>query len=168
MAEKTLSSGQGHEIEFHRSTTFGKSVWLKVYLTTFRSQNQQHLLGIFDDISERKFLESETIKAEDKLRESESKFRQIFESNMLAIAFWDVDGGITEANDAFLSIIDYTQNDLEDGLVDWRKLTPPEHVERDHESINELIQTGSASPFEKDYFKKDGSRSSDPDRWFYD
>jgi signal transduction histidine kinase len=40
----------------------------------------------------------------------------------------------------------------------WTDLTPPEWRARDARTVEELKMTGTAQPFEKEYFRKDGSR----------
>ena len=57
---------------------------------------------------------------EEALRESEARYRRIYESNMLGIIFWDLDGNIFEANDAFLNIAGYTRQDLQAGKIRWK------------------------------------------------
>ncbi len=45
------------------------------------------------------------------------------------------------------------------GRLRWTDLTPPEWRERDDASAwHELKTTGAVQPFEKEYFRKDGSR----------
>ena len=53
----------------------------------------------------------------------------------------------------------YDREDLASGRLLWTKLTPPEWLDR-HERwwIPELKKMGSVQPFEKEYFRKDGSR----------
>jgi PAS domain S-box-containing protein len=69
-----------------------------------------------------------------------------------------VEGRIIEANDAFLRMIGYDRADLASGLVHRRNLTSPEWRERDEQTIAELKARGTVQPFEKEYFRKDGSR----------
>ena len=40
----------------------------------------------------------------------------------------------------------------------WTELTPPEWRDRTARALEELMMTGVAQPFEKEYFRKDGSR----------
>ena len=40
----------------------------------------------------------------------------------------------------------------------WNELTPPEWRELDRRTWAELNSTGTLQPFEKEYFRKDGSR----------
>src|SRR5207248_7979834 len=48
--------------------------------------------------------------------------------------------------------------DLVSGRVRWTDLTPPEWRDRDERGVAEVKATGALQPFEKEYFRKDGSR----------
>src|SRR4029079_6172726 len=72
---------------------------------------------------------------------------------------WDLEGRIIEANDAFLRMVAYNREDLVSGRIRWSDLTTPEVLKRDERRwLPELKMTGSLQPFEKEYFRKDGSR----------
>jgi PAS domain S-box-containing protein len=90
------------------------------------------------------------------LREREAKIRRLVDSNIIGIFIRDHEGRILDANDAFLRIVGYDREDLVLGRIRWTDLTPPEW--RDRDGIEELKMTGTAQPFEKEYFRKDGSR----------
>jgi PAS domain S-box-containing protein len=92
------------------------------------------------------------------LRQSEARFRRVAESNMIGIMFWDLNGDITEANRTFLQTVGYTQEDLQAGRIDWKNMTPAEFRHRDREAIAKLLDSGGFMPYEKEYFRKDGSR----------
>ena len=92
------------------------------------------------------------------LRESEIRFRSVVESNMAGIGFWDIEGAITEANDALLEMIGYTREELVSGNLRWPELTAPEHQELDRMAMDQIQAFGSCRPFEKEYIRKDGSR----------
>ncbi|MFM0339369.1 trifunctional serine/threonine-protein kinase/ATP-binding protein/sensor histidine kinase [Paraburkholderia fungorum] len=94
------------------------------------------------------------------LQEREAKVRRLVDSNIIGIHIWDFKGQVSEANDAFLRIVDYSREDLLSGIIRWPDLTPPEWHNRDELVKAELKATGSAKPFEKEYFRKDGSRVS--------
>ena len=89
---------------------------------------------------------------------AEDRLRRVIDSNMLGILFWDLNGHITEANDAFLQMVGYTREDLLSGTVRWRDMTPPEYVPLDEKALAELSATGVDTPYEKEYIRKDGSR----------
>jgi PAS domain S-box-containing protein len=67
-------------------------------------------------------------------------------------------GEITEANEAFLNMLQYDREDLASGRLRWTDLTPAEWRDRDKLAEAELMANGSVQPFEKEYFRKDGSR----------
>ncbi len=65
---------------------------------------------------------------------------------------------IPEANEAFLAIVGYTQQDVTDGRLDWMRLTPPEYAALDELAHEEGLQFGACAPYEKELFRQDGSR----------
>jgi PAS domain S-box-containing protein len=92
------------------------------------------------------------------LFEAQERLRGVAESGIVGLFFWSVDGGITEANDAFLRMLGYTRDDLAAGRVDWRRLTPPEYAERDEAAVRELLATGRHGQYAKEYVASDGRR----------
>jgi PAS domain S-box-containing protein len=101
-------------------------------------------------------------KAEAAVRELASglevKIRRLIDANLMGIFIWTLDGRIVEANEAFLHIVGYGRDDLTSGRLRWRELTPAEWREADDRRVAELEATGTAQPYEKEYFRKDGSR----------
>ncbi|MUG93317.1 PAS domain S-box protein [Scytonema sp. UIC 10036] len=93
-----------------------------------------------------------------KLRSSETRFRRLVESNIFGVAFGDSSGGIHYANDYFLKMVGYTSEDLHSGKVRWDSMTPPEYRQTDAKKIEESKKNGIATPYEKEYICKDGSR----------
>jgi PAS domain S-box-containing protein len=55
-------------------------------------------------------------------------------------------------------MVGYDREDLGSDPLHWMELTPPEWRERDERALAELNSTGTFQPFEKEYFRKDGSR----------
>ncbi len=113
------------------------------------------VVGSITNITERK-------QAETALRESEAKYKRIIESNIVGIYFGDFTGRIYEANDAFLEIIGYNREDLENGLLYWNQMTAPEIESQAMipKIREELKSKGLCIPFEKQYIRKDGTRVS--------
>jgi PAS domain S-box-containing protein len=113
-------------------------------------------------IEDLKFQVSERKKAEAEVRELarglEAKIRRLVEANVVGIVMWNLEGAITGANEAFLRMVQYDREDISSGRVRWTDLTPAEwrgHYER---AVADLKTTGIFQPFEKEYFRKDGSR----------
>jgi PAS domain S-box-containing protein len=98
--------------------------------------------------------------AEKKLRAYEEKLRSFVDANVIGIKFGDVYGGIHQANQAFLSMVGYTREDLLNGRLNWNKITPPEHLYLDKQGIAEAqaSSNGACTPYEKQYIHKDGRR----------
>jgi len=92
------------------------------------------------------------------LEEREAKIQRLVDANIMGIYIWNLQGEILEANEAFLRILGYSREDLVSGDMRWTDLTPPEWRDRDAQAQTELEATGTIQPFEKEYFRKDGSR----------
>ena len=97
-------------------------------------------------------------RAEEMLREQQARIRRLVDSNIIGIIFWNLDGGISDANDAFLQIVGYAREDLSAGKIDWSDMTPPEYRAVDEQAMDEMRQRGSCTPYEKEYIRADGSR----------
>jgi len=107
--------------------------------------------GIFRDIRDRK-------KIEQALRQSEERFRRMFDSNAVGMLFADFQGHVIDTNDRFLEMIGYSRQELESGSIDWMSMTPEEYLAKDYECMEQLIKYGEVTPWEKEYYRKDGSR----------
>jgi hypothetical protein len=100
---------------------------------------------------------SDVKKAAEELRQSEAKFRILYESNLVGVVFGDVGGGIREANDYFLNLIGYTREEIATGQIKWINLTPPAYLYLDEIAIHQMKETGRCVPYEKPFIRKDGS-----------
>jgi PAS domain S-box-containing protein len=93
------------------------------------------------------------------LAEREAKIRRLVDANIVGIFIGDLEGRMLEANDAFLRIVGYDRDDLLAERLRWTDLTPSEWLEHHRrEWVPELKVTGTLQPYEKEYFRKDGSR----------
>jgi PAS domain S-box-containing protein len=93
------------------------------------------------------------------LADREAKIRRLVDANIIGIVIWNIEGRILEANDAFLRIVGYDREDLISRRVHWKDLTPPEWLVRDEQQwVPGLKMIGTLLPFEKEFFRKDGSR----------
>jgi PAS domain S-box-containing protein len=126
-----------------------------------------------DDI---KFPMSKREEAEAEIWELErvlkAKTRRRGEAKVVGIVMWSLeplhkhdqsvrphlDGVITGANEAFLRMVQYDREDLASGHLRWTDLTPEEWRGHDEQAVADLEATGIFQPFEKEYFRKDGTR----------
>ncbi|MBD2493891.1 ATP-binding protein [Nostoc sp. FACHB-280] len=142
------------EFEYRMRHANGQWCWFYSRDTVFTRNEDgspRQIVGTAYDITTRKHHEVA-------LRESETKFRRIVESNVIGIYFGDFSGLIYEANDAFLELLGYSRAELKTGNLRWDTLTPPEYYLLDQQKVEELKTSGVCNPFEKEYFRKDGKR----------
>jgi PAS domain S-box-containing protein len=92
------------------------------------------------------------------LAEREAKIRRLVDANIIGICISRRDGDIIEANDAFLKMVGYDREDLVAGRLRWTDLTTPESYDGTAIGLAELQRTGTIQPFEREYFRRDGSR----------
>jgi PAS domain S-box-containing protein len=91
-------------------------------------------------------------------RSNERKFRRLVDANILGICIWNLEGPVIAANEALLRMLQYEREDVVSGRLRWTDMTPAEWRERDEHAMEELRSTGTFQPFEKEYFRRDGSR----------
>jgi PAS domain S-box-containing protein len=140
-------------LEFRIALNDGKERWLysRAGATRDASGRALRVHGATIDVTERKL-------TEERLRASEGRLRRAIDIETVGVIFFKTDGGITDANDAFLRMSGYGREDLAAGLVRWDAMTPPEWMAHSLKAIEELKSTGRTIPYEKEYVRKDGSR----------
>ncbi|WNG35737.1 PAS domain S-box protein [Archangium violaceum] len=106
---------------------------------------------VFQDISELKRVEAE-------LNQSETRFRRLYESNLLGIVFGDIGGGLYDVNEYYAQLIGSSREEILAGQVRWDEITPPEELEKDKAAAREMLESpeGVCTPYEKRYVLKDG------------
>lgn len=150
-----LNVGAWLSVPFHRAGRW--TAYLSVTDTAPRDWRDDEI-ELVRTIADRVFPRIERARAEDALRESEARLRRAFEIETVGVIFFTTDGDITEANDAFLHMAGFTQEDLHNGLLRWDALTPSEWMPSSEHAIEEFKATGRTTPYEKEYYRKDGSR----------
>jgi PAS domain S-box-containing protein len=97
-------------------------------------------------------------RAEAVLQEREARIRRLVDANIIGIFIWDLEGRIIEANDAFLRMVGYDREDLISGRMRVLDMTPPEWRDRTAARMAEVALGKTVQAYEKEYFRKDGSR----------
>jgi diguanylate cyclase (GGDEF)-like protein/PAS domain S-box-containing protein len=123
-----------------------------VEYSSYPLRSEGRLLGVVvvcQDNTERKI-------AEEQLRESNEKLRNLFDLSPLGIALTDMQGRYVEFNEAFRRICGYSNEELRQ--LDYWKLTPQEYAEQEAHQLDCLEQGGRYGPYEKEYIRKDGTR----------
>ncbi|MEH2178640.1 PAS domain-containing hybrid sensor histidine kinase/response regulator [Nostoc sp.] len=151
--QAVMRSGQPLKDECKYVTADGLHYY-EYILTPLRNYHQsiEGVITVARDITAHK-------RAEKSLRESEARFRRLFESNLIGVAFWTVDGFIIDANDAFLQLAGYTRDEFAIlGPIDWRELTPVEYQHLDDRALLEVQTSGVSKIYEKEYIHRNGKR----------
>ena len=107
--------------------------------------------AIGTDISDRKKVEHDLIK-------SAERFERWKASNFIGIIQSNSKGEIIDANDTILNMLGYSKKDMEAGELKWPEMTPVEYKDAGIRAVKEAEEKGYWTPFEKEYFHKDGSR----------
>ncbi len=121
-------------------------------LNARRLDSVQLILLSIEDDTERK-------RAEAAVRASEERLHKVLETDAVGVLFFNEGGTLIDANQVFLQMTGYSQSDLESRELTWRSMTPAEWVEVSLEQWDKLHATGRIGPYEKEYLRKDGSRS---------
>jgi PAS domain S-box-containing protein len=141
-------------VPFHRN-----GVWTN-YLAVTDSQShdwRDDEIELFRELSNRIFPRLDRAHAEAALRESEAQLQKAFSAETVGVLFFSLDGGIQDANETFTGMSGYTQDELQNA-VHWETLTPPEFRDVTVQAAAELAEKGETAPYEKQLFRKGGSR----------
>jgi len=107
------------------------------------------IVGIAEDRTEIK-------QGEETLRQSERKYRSLYESSKDGIAYSDIQGNLLDANQAFSDMLGYTIEELTE--LTYQELTPRKWHEMEQDIVkNEIMTRGYSGGYEKELTKKDGS-----------
>ncbi len=130
----------------------GSLLWTNLTVSLVRNEQHEpfYFIKVIEDIQLRKQLEAALLR-------SEARARRLVDSNIIGVVLAN-EKEILEANDAFLTFMDYTREQLETGCINWREITPPEYLPRDEYALQELQERGTCTPFEKEYIRRDGTR----------
>jgi PAS domain S-box-containing protein len=98
-------------------------------------------------------------RTEEALRQSQARARALIDSNIIGIVSVEAEGEVlVEANEEFLHMTGYTQEDMRSRTLNRVKITPPEHASFFERASQEVNTRGQHTPFETEVICKDGSR----------
>lgn len=98
--------------------------------------------------------------AEAALRESEERFRAIFEKAGVGVALSSLDGKFLQANPAFQALIGYTEQELRE--MTFFDITHPDDIQQEAANVEEALDSDLPPryQFEKRYVRKNGETIS--------
>jgi len=94
---------------------------------------------------------------EKELRESEERFRELFENAYDLIFTLDLNGNFTSANNAALKVSGYTAEEI--AKMNIAQILPPEVLQAAKMRIARIARGETLGPYEYEFIKKDGSRA---------
>lgn len=130
----------------------GSTVWADLTVSAVRDTERNRLkyfVAVVQDINERK-------NAEDRLRETDERFRQTFEQAAVGIAHIAQDGRWLRVNQKLCQILGYTTQELLNGT--FQAITHPQDLVGILDSVGKIVK-GEIDQFaaEKRSIRKDGS-----------
>jgi PAS domain S-box-containing protein/putative nucleotidyltransferase with HDIG domain len=145
------ASGEG---EIEQGYTFrvihgdGGVRWVEINAVRIEWEGRPATLNFADDITARRT-------AEDARRESEERFRRIFEESSMGMVMAGPDFRFTRANAAFCRMLGYSEAELLEKT--FADITHPAHVDADIEAVKHVARGETPSYHtEKRYVRKDG------------
>ncbi|MFQ5356679.1 MAG: PAS domain S-box protein, partial [Mariprofundaceae bacterium] len=143
--QKGADVPSGYDIRFVRKD--GEIRWVSVRVNLIELNGKPAVMGVLEDITERRKVESQ-------LREDEGYRRLLFEKTPIGLALCRMDGQLVDVNPAYAKIIGYTHE--ETLRLDYWDITPEKYADSEQEQLDRLNKTGRYGPYEKEYIHKDG------------
>lgn len=151
----TIKSGQKWEGIFHNRKKTGELFWESALIVPIRDAEGlvSHYLCVKEDVTKR-------IKFEDALKESEERYRQLFEASPDAIILADIETGmLIDANPVACSMLGYSINKIR--TLHQTQLHPARHKEFATESFEKhvgiAIRKEDQLPIESVVLRSDGT-----------
>ncbi len=98
----------------------------------------------------------QVLTTQEELNALETTYRDLIDSNVIGMMLCSFEGKFYEANDAFLDLLEYTRDDLQNNQLNWISLTPKDFRDRDLHAIEELKKHRRIPPFELQLISKTG------------
>jgi PAS domain S-box-containing protein len=151
--KQLFETGEPQACELRMVKQDGETFWASLEATVAQDESGAPISRVvISDMTERK-------RAEEALRASETRFRNLAESNIIGVVVADpVTGQVFDANDEYLRILGRTREELLAGLVNWRSSTPPEELAREDARPHNRQRDGWVEAFDKTYIRPGGTR----------
>lgn len=146
---RCLEMGEPFDLEFPFTAVKGRRLYVRTTARpVFENEKIIKVVGNIMDVTERKQVERA-------LRESEERFRAIFDHAAVGMALTSVSGHILKVNEAFCSFLGYSSEELEN--MHFSDVTHPQDLDMDVHLYRELVQGLRTSyMIDKRYVRKDG------------
>ena len=127
-----VEMGEDYNIEHRVVWPDGSIRWVLELGDVVRDENNQplHMLGVVQDITERKKIEQE-------LRSSEERFRHTFELGLIGMAVTSLEKGWVHVNNRLCEILGYPREELTE--LTWAEITYPDDLAADEAQFNRVL-----------------------------
>jgi two-component system cell cycle sensor histidine kinase/response regulator CckA len=140
----------GSLVQRHR-TRDGGALDVEVHAHGLLLEGREARLILALDVTER-------TRSEAARRRAEARFVRLTEAGILGVLVSDIDGRVSEINDALLDLVGYSRDEIVSGATPWRTLTAPEFRAVDEVAIAQLAAEGIGRLRETVLVRKDGRR----------
>ena len=129
-------------------TKDGRRIQIETSIRPLTAEGPRRLLAVVRDVTDRH-------RSEEAERESETRFRTLFEQSQAGMAFADLNGRLTSTNEAFRQLVGYTAQELVG--VSVLELTHPEDLMASEGALRRVL-AGETPGYriDKRYIRKDG------------
>jgi PAS domain S-box-containing protein len=138
--------GQTQSIEI---SLFNKGLFFQLNLLPLHENGRiDRVLIIAINISEQKLTEK-------KYEERELILSKWFNNNVIGNLIWSIDGSILEANPAFLNMLGYSHEELEDLKINDFQITSANTFDSSRKALEKLLSGEPHVTYQKEYISKD-------------
>ncbi len=129
----------------------GRQIMVAVTSHAVEYGKLQARLVIANDVTEK-------LEVQRELEISSARLRQLFDSNMLSVAFVAKSGFITQANDTFLALADLDAAQVAAGSVHWKGILSVDQTAGTARLMEDIYRSGHSKPLEIALKHRDGRR----------
>ncbi|MDQ8038048.1 MAG: PAS domain S-box protein [Pedobacter sp.] len=147
---RVISEGGLHDVQFHYQRPDGVHLYTLVNAIAVPEDEQTVVKCLLVDITRTKI-------AERARRESEQRYRSLFDTNINGICFLSLDGAVEAANPALCRMLGLQSGDLANVGLNLQEITAPAWQEADARAREQILMRGWCDSYRKELRHVDGS-----------
>jgi len=149
LINKLYNTGSFKGVEIQYRTKSGELIMTELSMVLIQIDGEECILSAFQNITQRKQIENA-------LKDSENRFRGIFEKTGVAKVINAIDGRLLHVNKAFADMIGYSKEEMV--KLNLTDITHPDDLDLSNEAIRSVVSgEKNIFRFEKRYYHRNGS-----------